>query len=84
MSALTLEPRVTRGSDQLGVHDARVGATDLGGEPTLDEVVSGVWEGLAAHQSVACPVCGDEMRPEYGAHARPIGGRCQDCGTRLS
>ena len=34
---------------------------DLGGEPTLDEVLSGAWEGLAAHQHVACPVCGGEM-----------------------
>jgi hypothetical protein len=84
VSALTLEPRVTRGSDRVGVQDARVSVTDLGGEPTLDALVAGVWEGLAAHRSVACPVCGHEMQPDYGAHARPIGGRCQDCGTRLS
>jgi hypothetical protein len=24
------------------------------------------------------------MRPDYGAHALPIGGRCQNCETRLS
>ncbi len=84
MSALALEPRVTRGSDRVGVQDAPVGVTDLGGEPTLDALVAGVWEGLAAHRSVTCPLCGHEMRPDYGAHARPIGGRCQHCGTRLS
>jgi hypothetical protein len=56
----------------------------LGGEPTLDEVLSGVWEGLAAHHSVACPVCAGDMSPEYGAHARPIAGRCASCGTHLS
>ena len=84
MSALALEPRVTRGSEHVGVQDARAGVTDLGGEPTLDALVAGVWEGLAAHRSVACPLCGHEMRPDYGAHALPIGGRCQNCETRLS
>jgi hypothetical protein len=84
VSALALEPRVSRGSTRVGVQDAGAGVTDLGGEPTLDALVSGVWEGLAAHRSVACPVCGHEMTPDYGAHARPIGGSCRSCGTRLS
>jgi ribosomal protein S27AE len=57
---------------------------DLGGEPTLDEVVSGVWEGLTAHQHAACPRCGGGMVAVYGAHARPSAGRCGDCGTTLS
>jgi hypothetical protein len=57
---------------------------DLGGEPTLDEVLSGAWEGLAAHQLVACPVCGGEMTPRYGVHARPIGGHCGSCDTQLT
>jgi hypothetical protein len=82
--ALDLDPRVTRGSDRVGVQDARRGVTDLGGEPTLDALVSGVWEGLAAHKSVSCLLCGQEMTPDYGAHARPIGGSCHHCGTRLS
>jgi ssDNA-binding Zn-finger/Zn-ribbon topoisomerase 1 len=55
-----------------------------GGEPTLDELVSGVWEGLAAREQVPCPVCGGQMVAGYGAHARPIEGRCTDCGTTLS
>ena len=55
----------------------------LGGEPTLDEVLAGVWEGLAAHRAAACPVCGEEMGPQYGAHALPIGGRCRGCQTTL-
>jgi hypothetical protein len=57
---------------------------DLGGEPTLDEVIAGVWEGLAAHRTAACPVCGSELRPDYGAHALPIGGRCGGCDSTLS
>jgi hypothetical protein len=56
---------------------------DLGGEPTLDELLSGAWEGLVAHQHVACPLCGGDMTPEYGAHARPIGGRCRSCEALL-
>jgi hypothetical protein len=55
----------------------------LGEEGSLDELIAALWEGLEAHQSVACPVCGAEMKPEYGAHARPIGGRCSICGSTL-
>jgi hypothetical protein len=54
-----------------------------GGEPTLDEEIVHVWEGLIAHRLVACPVCGSEMQPEYGAHALPVGGRCRGCGSTV-
>jgi hypothetical protein len=54
-----------------------------GGGPMLDDLVAGVWEGLAAHRVVQCPVCAAEMTPEYGAHALPIGGRCGSCGSTL-
>ncbi len=57
---------------------------DLGGEPTLDALIAGVWEGLAAHRAVACPVCGGELGPHYGAHALPIGGRCRSCESSLA
>jgi hypothetical protein len=56
----------------------------VGGEPTLDELLAGVWEGLTAHQLVCCPVCGDDMQPDYGAHALPIGGRCRGCAATLT
>jgi hypothetical protein len=52
-------------------------------EGTLDELIAALWEGLEAHQTVGCPVCGAEMKPEYGAHARAIGGRCVTCGSTL-
>jgi hypothetical protein len=55
----------------------------LGEAGTLDELVVALWEGLRADRSVACPVCGAEMKPEYGAHARAIGGGCSTCGSRL-
>ena len=56
----------------------------VGGEPTLDDLLAGVWEGLTAHRVAECPVCHGEMGPEYGAHSRPVAGRCRTCGTRLS
>ena len=65
----------------LHVHDLRVTA---GGGPTLDDLVVGVWEGLAAHRTVACPACGEAMKPRYGAGAAPVGGRCQGCGTTIN
>lgn len=43
---------------------------ELGGEPTLDELITGAWEGLAAHHPVECPVCGRELAPFYGAQNR--------------
>ncbi|HWE33805.1 MAG TPA: hypothetical protein VG410_09990 [Solirubrobacteraceae bacterium] len=56
----------------------------MGGEPTLDDVLVGAWEGLAAHRTVDCPVCGGEMAPHYGANARARAGRCGSCGSELS
>jgi hypothetical protein len=56
----------------------------LGGEPTLDQLIAGVWEGLTAHATVACPVCDGDMKPQYSARARPIGGRCGRCGATLA
>jgi hypothetical protein len=61
---------------------ARLGTS--GGGPMLDDLVAGLWEGLAAHRVVECPVCSSAMRPEYGAHALPIGGRCGGCGSTLT
>ena len=57
---------------------------NVGGEPTLDELLAGVWEGLTTHNAVTCPVCDGRMEPEYGAHALPIGGGCKRCGSGLT
>ena len=54
---------------------------DQGG--TLDELVVSVWEGLRANRDVACPVCAEKISPEYGVHARAIGGRCSGCGATV-
>jgi hypothetical protein len=49
---------------------------------SLDDLIVDTWEGLARGTS-QCPVCGGRMEPEYGAHTRPVGGRCADCGSAL-
>ena len=54
------------------------------GERALDDVIVRASEELAAHHCAVCPVCGGEMEPEYGAHARPVAGRCRGCAARLS
>ena len=55
----------------------------VGEAGTLDDFVSDLWDGLAAQRKVACPICGEEMSPDYGHHARPVGGTCSHCGATL-
>jgi hypothetical protein len=67
-----------------------------GGEPTLDDVLAGVWEGLAARATAACPICGERMEPVFDARSHggvaseearpgaPEGARCTNCGSSLS
>lgn len=54
-------------------------ATGASGGPTLDELISGVWEGLSARVFVACPVCTRPLRA-----ASPAAVRCGGCGSTLS
>ena len=56
-----------------------------GGGATLDELLSGAWEGLtAAASSTACPVCHGVLESRWSAGAGVVGGRCRDCGSELS
>jgi hypothetical protein len=48
--------------------------------PTLDDVMSRVWEGLAAGLPVACPVCHSEVVPAVSGSPR---GSCASCGTMI-
>ena len=73
------EMRVTRASGA-----EHTSASQTGGGLTLDDLVVGVWEGLSAHRTVACPACGGAMTPRYGAGPAPVGGRCRSCGTTLA
>jgi hypothetical protein len=50
---------------------------------TLDDLLVSVWEGLSSHHTVTCPVCSGKMAPRYGSGARPVGGRCQRCGSTV-
>jgi hypothetical protein len=66
-----------------------------GGEPTLDDVLAGVWEGLAARATTACPICGGPMEATYGGPGderpragdragAPAGAHCTSCGSSFS
>jgi hypothetical protein len=65
----------------------RAGAYD---RLTLDDLVTGVWEGLVVRATVPCPVCAGPMSSaamtsaadEIGAEAPT--GACLSCGSRLS
>jgi hypothetical protein len=75
MAVLLIEPT---DEDQQLWSDAR-------GQATLDDVLSGAWEGLSAGApSTACPVCGGELEPRWSAGAGVVGGRCRECGSELS
>jgi hypothetical protein len=43
-----------------------VGHGGVGGESTLDELLVGAWEGLAAQAAVPCPLCEGALQPVYG------------------
>ena len=74
-------PAVPKGGDQR----AHVSKVQQGGGPTLDDLVVGVWEGLAASRTVACLACGEaSMTPRYSAGPVPVGGRCRNCGTTIA
>jgi hypothetical protein len=76
---------VSRGAGQRGRLGSALSLFDgAGGEPTRDELVAGVWEGLTAHRVISCPVCGADMEPDDVAHALPIGGHCRGCAATLS
>jgi hypothetical protein len=74
-----------------GLGDAGVtGRTDAHGRLTLDDLIVGVWEGLAVRGTVSCPVCAGPMladaqeRPDGAGGVDPLAGACLQCGSRLS
>ena len=58
------------------------GMADAHGRLTLDELITGVWEGLAVRGAVECPVCASSMA--LGSHGddRQVGS-CLSCGSEL-
>jgi len=89
MTTMTLQrPRLPecrehRRDERVDLCAAAPMARAAGGGPTLDDVIVGAWEGLTADCATACVICGGTMRPRYGAGARPVGGRCEGCGSTL-
>jgi hypothetical protein len=94
MSTLLLDrpPIVTHDfeCDPCGLHDRPDSACALGragayDRLTLDDLVTGAWEGLAVHATVSCPVCAGPMASaaERTGAGTPTGA-CLSCGSRLS
>jgi DnaJ-class molecular chaperone len=91
MSTLLLErsPALDEGFER----DARrrldgallAGTTDAHGRSTLDDLITGVWEGLAVRDTVNCPVCRGSMasRAPAGGHDAHVG-TCLGCGSQLT
>ena len=77
----SLRPSILGGADGEAMADAGPAG---GGGPTLDDLIVGVWEGMAADLTAPCPVCAGSLEPRYGAGAAPVAGRCRDCGSELS
>ncbi len=65
MSTVALAPSGARGLGR--VRPAPSLFDDLGGAPTLDELLAAAWEGLASQRSVRCPVCSADMTPDHDA-----------------
>jgi hypothetical protein len=77
-------------SDGRRRHDSAAGEltrtfpTDSSDGLTLDDLITGVWEGLSANESVRCPACGGAMAPRYAAGPGAVGGACSNCRSTLS
>jgi hypothetical protein len=57
---------------------------DAYGGLTLDDLITGVWEGLAVRDTVHCPACGGTMVSRCAPQGASCQGDCIDCGARLS
>jgi hypothetical protein len=90
MSALLLErsPALDQGFERDADRGLDVplfaGRTDAHGGLTLDELITGVWEGLAVRGTVNCPVCESPMTVRaHGGSDEQLSGVCLDCGSQL-
>ena len=90
MSTLLLERSPAFGEEferdtRLRLDDALLaGQADAYGRLTLDELITGVWEGLAVRGTVDCPVCASPMvLSSRGDGGDQETGSCLGCGSRL-
>ena len=75
LAALAMPPDRVRGA---------VAGDSRRGGPTLDDLIVAVWDRLNTHAAAPCPVCASgTLHAVYGAHARPVMGRCGACGAEL-
>lgn len=86
MSTLLLEVPLIKDlfhgeADQQTLVASPLNRIDGYGGLTLDDVITGVWEGLASGKTVRCPACGGIMRSRPGA---PEIADCSDCGACLA
>jgi hypothetical protein len=63
----------------IAADDVRKPRAPLAG-PTLDDMMSRVWEGLATGLPAACPVCRGEVVASF---AGSLHGSCSSCGTTI-
>jgi hypothetical protein len=88
MSTLLLEraPALDEGFEHdtgLGLDGALLaGTADAHGRLTLDELITGVWEGLAVRGAVECPVCASSMALDSHGDDQQTG-FCRGCGSAL-
>jgi hypothetical protein len=73
---ITIERRTEAAPEPSARRDA---AGTLTG-PTLDDVVSRMWEGLAIGLPAACPLCHGEVVPGIGGS---LSGSCTSCGMTI-
>src|SRR4051794_36449635 len=78
-SALEAEIVVTPEGFAGGTRTPRAAGSPLA-RPTLDDVMSRVWEGLSTGMPAACPVCRGELQP---AASGPRQAHCGSCGTTI-
>jgi hypothetical protein len=89
MSVAVLDRQASLGDlfeDRSAQHEAGAShstKTDLHGGLTLDDLITGVWEGLAVRDSVCCPACGGAMVSRSAAPAGTHGGACRDCAAEI-
>ena len=50
-----------REDDRIAIRASRSTQMDGHSRLTLDDLITGVWEGLALHETVRCPACGGTM-----------------------
>ena len=88
-SLLERSPALDEGCDERNTSLRLDGALFAGipgahGRLTLDELITGVWEGLADRGTVECPVCTSPMvLSSHGGGDGRQTGSCLGCGSKL-